>query len=199
MITSDNLVEELSGHGLIDFFISPSNEINKDNSNAKLALSFAKGKLTDMKLLEDFSKYISLDDLMDICFQSFSNLLEWKGNVLSIPMIFINNNAANISLSGYHDTNNKFMYNIQLNASDVLARKLGRKKSNARRKGWWNMYYVIKGQGNEYEMLSDKERVKKSFRKSKFNKKAIFKTLLDEFGNTPILQDLNDWNLRPDA
>ncbi len=199
MITSDNLDGELSGHGLLDFYISPENEINKNKSTAKLALAFEKGKLTDLKMMEDFSKYISLDDLMDIRFENCSNLIEWKGDFLSIPMMFINNNAANISLSGFHDINNKFVYNIQLNASDVLARKLGRKKSNARRKGWWNMYYVIQGQGSEFEMLSDKERVKKQFRQSKNTKREIFKTLLNEFGNTPVLQDLNDWRLLPDA
>ncbi len=198
LISSDNLSGELSGHALINFYLRKDNAIDKNKSTALVALDFKKGQLSDFKMLESFSKHIDVDDLMNVKFDHLSNLLEWKGNVLTIPMMFINNNAANFTISGFHDDKNAFVYNLQVNASDILARKFGKKKSSARRKGWWNMYYVVEGDAEEFETKLDKERVKTNFRRSKLKKREIFNALLNEFGNTPVLQNLNDWNLNPD-
>jgi len=198
LITSDNLSGELSGHALLDFYLNQDNSLDEDKSNAKIALDVQKGKLTDFKMLEDFSKHIDVDDLMNVKFDHLSNLLEWKGNHLALPLVFINNNAANFTISGHHDKDNNYTYNLQVNASDILARKFGKKKSSSRRKGWWNMYYVIEGRGEEVKTESDKERVKTNFRRSKEQKRKIFKELLSEFGNTEILQNINDWTLSPD-
>jgi hypothetical protein len=193
MISSDNMSGSLSGHAMLDLYFDEEMNPDRSTSHALVAVQAKDGKLEDFKLLEDFSKYIDIDDLRNVRFDDMTNYFEWKGDHLVIPIIFIKNNAANFLISGYHNMENEFLYHLQLNASEVLAKKFGKKKRAAKKKGWWNMYYIAEGDMENFEVHSEKDRVKAGLNRSLIEKEEIFDKLVSVFGYSDVLKSVEDW------
>ncbi len=197
MITDKNLYGTIRGAALLDFIVDKSGMIDPQTSVAKIALNADKGKLVDLQLLQDFSTYVEAAELADVKFESMTNYFEWKNNRLQIPVLYIKNNAANFLISGYHDVNNRFAYNLQLNAGEVIAKKLG-KKNKAKRKGWWNMYYYVHGFPNDFKVESNKKLVQRNIEDSFLDKENIFFDMIKTFGYNDILDHIEEWEDVPE-
>jgi len=149
-------------------------------------IEISNGELNDFELFEDFSTYVNPRDLRNVKFVDMKNWLEIKNERIYIPVMFIQTNAVNLLLSGEHTFNNDIDYNIKVNAGQVILAKLKRdtdlKPQPAKKNGLFNLYFNVSGDIEDYEVTTNKRKVKKEFTFSEYKKEAIQKALADEFG-----------------
>lgn len=162
------------------------------------------GQLQDFEMLESFSSYVDVRDLQDIRFTNLENFLEIRNQRIIIPVMFIQSNALNLTISGVHDFDQDIAYSIKVNAGQVLANKFKKhdpdlKPKKARRNGFFNLYYRIIGNIDDYEMESAKKVVKTDFDQSEKRKRAIQRELETAF-NTVIemVDEPMDWRDIPE-
>ena len=82
--------------------------------------------------MDDFGKYLRRDDLKRVKFTTLENWFEIKDGKIQIPVMFIQNNALNMNVSGIHSFDHDISYNVQTNALQAIGSKLG-KANKARR------------------------------------------------------------------
>ena len=162
------------------------------------------GQLQDFEMLESFSSYVDVRDLQDIRFTNLENFLEIKNQRIIIPVMFIQSNALNLTISGEHAFDQDIAYSIKVNAGQVLANKFKKhdpdlKPKKAQRNGFFNLYYRIVGNIDDYEMESAKRVVKADFDQSEKRKRAIQRELEVAF-NTVIemVEEPLDWRDIPE-
>src|SRR5690606_16412614 len=113
------------------------------------------GQLKDFKMLEQFSTYVKMRDLMDIRFANLENYIEIADQKLYLPVMFIQSNAMNLTVSGEHSFENVMDYNIKVNAGQVMANRFKASSSQpqpAKKKGWFNLYFNIAGTVEDYKV-----------------------------------------------
>jgi len=152
------------------------------------------GELNDFELLEDFSAYVNPRDLQRVKFVDMQNWLEIKNERIYIPVMFIQTNAMNLLLSGEHTFNNDIDYNLKVNAGQVLMAKLksnsGVRPQPAKKNGLFNLYFNVSGNVEDYNVATNKRKVKKEFTFSEYKKEAIQRALADEFGKAEVTREL---------
>lgn len=157
------------------------------------------GELINFEMLDQFSKFVKIRDLKHIKFTDIRNQLEIKNGELIIPAMFIQSNALNITLNGKHSFKNDMLYKLKVNAGQVLWNKMKKhnpdmKPKKAKKKGFWNMYFVIEGDLDDYKFSKDKKRVKKELNDELERAyKKINNDLKKEFSSSPI-EEPSDWN-----
>lgn len=161
------------------------------------------GEIVNFDILDDFGTYIKQKDLAHIKFSNMRNWMEIKNGKLYVPAMFIQTNALNLTISGRHSFENKFEYNVKVNAGQIFFSKF--KKYNpdkqpqpAKKKGWFNLYYRIYGHIDKYQFKSDKSKVKRNFKNSEHRKKEIQAALKKEFGNISLIAEPKGWEDDPD-
>ena len=145
------------------------------------------GELNNFSMLEDFSSYIKVDDLRRIKFVDMRNWFEIKKQRIYIPVMLIQTNAMNMLLSGDHSFENEFDYNIKINAGQVLSSKFRKHNPDlepqpAKTNGLFNLYFNTFGDFDDYEVKTNKNKVKQAFRTSEYRKNTIQAALDKEFG-----------------
>ena len=146
-------------------------------------VSATNGELNNFGMLEEFSSYVKIRDLQSIRFVDMRNWFEIKNQRIYIPVMLIQTNAMNMLLSGEHSFENKFDYNIKINAGQVLFSKFKKHNPNldpqpAKTNGLFNLHYNAYGNLDDYQVKSDKRKVKQAFEMSEYRKNSI-KAALD--------------------
>ncbi|MEM8906283.1 MAG: hypothetical protein AAGD05_00440 [Bacteroidota bacterium] len=161
-------------------------------------LNINNGELINFQLLEDFSSYIKIQDLRHIKFVNMRNWLEIRKGRVYLPAMFVQSNAANMTISGRHGFDNNFEYNLKVNAGQVFFSKFkkynpDRRPKKAKKKGWFNLYYRVFGNIDDYRTKSDRRRVKANFKRSDHRKKEIQAALKKEFGDIDLFYEPSAW------
>ncbi len=189
VVQSKHLKGDLQSQLLVNAYWKNDGTFLYDKLNVLGAINITQGELIDFAMLYDFADYVKIQDLKHIKFENMQNWLEVSKGQVHIPVMFLQSNAMNLTLSGDHTFDNKINYNLKINAGQVLVNKF--KKYNkdmdshkADRNGWFNLYYRIFGNTTKYKVVQDKRTVKRHFANSEHHKREIRVTLLREFGNT---------------
>jgi AsmA-like C-terminal region len=161
-------------------------------------IKITNGELIALDMLYEFADYIKLSDLKHIKFTNLQNYFEIKKSKLYIPVMFLQSNALNLSISGTHTFENRIDYNIQLNAAQTVANLFKRhdrtkRPIEAKRKGWFNLYYHVYGTVDKYHVKRDKQHVKKDFARSERHKSRIEQELIERFGSIEKHTMPSDW------
>ncbi|MCB0642806.1 MAG: AsmA family protein [Phaeodactylibacter sp.] len=156
------------------------------------------GELKDFEMLEDFSSYVKIDDLKHIKFVNMTALLEINKGQLIIPSLFIQSNAMNLTLSGVHQFTNDFDYSMKINAGQVVANRFKRfnpemEPIEAKRRGWFNLYFKIFGNLETFDYKMAKKDVKREFAQSEYVKTEIKRALIEAFGAIDLIEEPDDW------
>lgn len=201
VITAENLHGTLSGRIVLYAFWDERNEFLMDKLKAYADVSAANGELVDLKMLEDFSTFIHLEDLRRVKFTQLQNYLEIANERLYLPAMFIQSNAVNLTLSGTHSFENDIDYKIKVNAGQTLLGRIKRHDPDLdplpAEKGWFNVYYTIVGNLDKYDMKRGKKAVKAEFERSEARKKVIARAIEEEFKaisqTIPEIQDNTEY------
>ena len=192
IITNKNLKGDVNTLCSFDLFYDKDWKFQQTRTKGLIGATILNGQLKDMELMRQFSKFVNINDLNNIQFTELNNYLEIQGKNIYIPTMFIQSNAANFTISGYHSTENVQLYYLKLNAGQILSNKFKKhdpsyKPKPAKQNGWFNMHYVISGTGEEYTYKRDRSRVKAAFENGNERKNRIYYQLVREFGSVEEL------------
>ncbi len=100
----------------------------KLNVNEKQIYTFAdvsieKGELRNFEPLLALSRFISVDELKAIKFNTLKNTIEIKNRVVSLPKMEIKSSAVDLAMSGTHDFDNMIDYHFVVSLDELRARK----------------------------------------------------------------------------
>ncbi|TNE57603.1 MAG: hypothetical protein EP344_11015 [Bacteroidetes bacterium] len=185
VITDANLRGTLSGRMVIWAFWDARNNLLMDRLRVYADISAVNGKLVGLKMLESFSTYAHIEDLRWVEFNDLQNYLEISNRSLYLPVMFIQNNALNLTLSGTHSFDNDIDYKIKVNVGQTIWNKMkGHGKEYEplpQKEGWFNAYYSITGNLDKYEMVKGKEDVQAAFARSETRKQQIATVIDNEY------------------
>jgi hypothetical protein len=108
--------------------VSPELAVDMDNLYANIDMTIEKGELNNIESMKSLSRFIELQELMNVRFASLKNQLEVKNKLVTIPKMEINSNAINLLASGTHSFNNDINYKIKLTLDDLLSKKAKKNK-----------------------------------------------------------------------
>ena len=187
VITDANMRGRLSGRVVIWAFWDKTGAFDSNRLNALADVQATNGELLGVKMFEDFSTFVHIQDLRRIKFTDMQNYLEIRNHRLYLPVMFLQSNALNLTLTGEHTFDNDIDYKIKINAGQVLLNRLKKHDSDLdpipEKKGGFNLYYSIAGNLDKYEMKRNKKAVKAEFERSEARKVHIAKTINAEFGS----------------
>lgn len=201
-ITSENMMGEVNSVGFYNFYWNDNFEYLEDDTRVLISTKVNDGELNNLEMMKKFSTFIKSKDLERIKFTSLQNYIEIDGRDLYIPTMFIQSNASNFTLNGVHSIDHRILYNIQVNAGQVMMNKWKKHdpslKPQPAQKGWFNLYYQITGTTDAFNYERNKRLVKASFSRELLRKERIYQALLDRFGYLEDLKPPADWSSIPE-
>jgi hypothetical protein len=190
VITDANMRGRLNGRVVLWAYWDEAGTFDMKRLRALADVQATNGELLKVKMFEDFSTFVHLDDLRRIKFTDLQNYLEIKNERLYLPVMLIQSNALNMTLSGEHTFENDIDYKIKINAGQVLLNRLKKHDSDLdplpEKKGFFNLYYTIVGNLDKYDMKRKKKTVKTEFERSEARKTLIAREIDKEFSGTPV-------------
>ncbi|HEU4716279.1 MAG TPA: AsmA-like C-terminal region-containing protein [Bacteroidia bacterium] len=91
-------------------------------------VTIEQGELIDFKPLSVLSRFIKLDDLMDVRFKNLHNTITIRNRVISMPKMEISSSAMNVTMSGTHDFDNNVDYHFIVDLDELRANKVKKSK-----------------------------------------------------------------------
>ncbi len=193
VITDKQLKGTFSSLASFDLFYDEEWNILPTKTKGLISAKIKNGQIKNLEMMKQFSSMVNINDLKDIKFTELNNYLEIKGKNLFVPTMFIQSNAANFLVSGYHSIENVQAYYLKVNAGQILANKFKRHNPDLppkpdRRNGMFNLHYVINGTSESYQYRRDRNQVRKAFKTGEERKRLIYNELVKEFGPNERLQ-----------
>jgi hypothetical protein len=177
--------------------------VDKDKLHVLAGLSIFDGELIGFDMLEQFSDYVHTEDLRRIKFARLDNFIELRNGNVYIPTMFIQSNAVNLAVNGVHTLDNRILYNIKVNAGQVLSTKM--KKHNpkfipqpARKEGTFNLFFTVAGTMESFTYGMNKRAVESSFVQSAELRDRVREQLRAVFGESIDLIEPPEWETIPE-
>jgi len=192
-LTSKNIHGSVSADIVFSAICKKTLKVEPASIKASADILIENGELVNYESLKSLSRFVNLDDLMNIKFSTMKNQIEIKDQMISFPSMEINSSALNITLSGKHSFKNEINYNIQLLLSELLSKKAKKvKKENELfgeeaddGLGRTTLFLRVTGTVDnpvfKYDTKGVKDKLKKDLKKERQNLKQIFK---EEFGRS---------------
>jgi hypothetical protein len=203
-LVADNLEGRLDTRIFIEAHFDNAGNFQEDQLRVLAGVGLKDGVLKDFAMLEDFSSFVNIQDLREIRFTNLQNFFEIRNSKLYLPVMFIQSNALNMTISGEHTFEQDINYYVKVNAGQVMADRFRRHNSKlkpkpAKRKGFFNLYYAILGNLDDYNFVSDKRRVQNDFQESEARKRDIHYELERLFGTIiELVDEPLDWRDIPE-
>lgn len=204
VLVADNINGQLDARIYIEAAFDEEGNFLTDQLRVLGGLGVKDGRLKDFKMLEDFSSFVDIRDLQEIRFTNLENFFEVRDSKLFLPVMFIQSNALNLTISGEHTFDQKISYYLKVNAGQVMSDRFRRhnpklRPKPARKNGFFNLYYAILGDIENFNFVSDKQRVTNDFYESETRKRAIHQELEQKFGTIiELVQEPLDWRDIPE-
>ncbi len=194
-LTHKNLKGKINTNIAINAFWNKEGDFLMNKLHVLADTRIIDGELKNFEMLESFSKFVKLKDLQHIRFTETRNWMEIKKGKFYLPVMLIQNNAINLTISGEHTFDQDINYNVKVNAGQVVMKKLFKRagsKPIKAKNGLFNLYYKIKGTIDDYTMESEKKLIKAEFERSEYRKKRIKAALLKEFGKIDAITAIEE-------
>lgn len=127
VLRSENLEGKLSGKITLQLPFY-SNRFALDDLQAQAAISITDGALINVQPLTQLSKFIALDELMNLRFATLYNTISLRNGRIAIPSMQINSSALGLVASGEHHFNGRYLYRIKVGLGDILFNRLRARK-----------------------------------------------------------------------
>ncbi len=166
-------------------------KVDKDKIYVQADVNIKNGELINYKPALALSKYIELEELKHIKFNSLTTHIEIKNQTVIIPNTDIKSSALDLTISGTHTFDNNIDYHFKLLLDDVLWKKAKKSKKENSEFGYiaddglgkTTLFIHMKGTVNDYKITYDTKGLKESFREDLKKEKNTLKNILnDEFG-----------------
>lgn len=120
IITYNNLSGTLSGAINISSQWNKDLVLNDDQLMMDADITIDDGELIDFEYAKGLSKFVSMNELKTIQFNTLKNRITVKDKKVTIPQMDIYTSAFNIKASGEHSFTNHYSYRVKILLSDIL-------------------------------------------------------------------------------
>ncbi len=186
VLVAENIKGAMDANIYIEAYFDEQGLFDYEKLRVLAGVSIGEGELKNFEMLENFAFALKSGDLERVRFTRLENYFEIVDQTIYIPAMFIQSSALNLEISGSHTFNNFLDYYVKVNAGQAIANKIGKHDAAleilpARRRGFFNLYYTIKGPLEEYAVESDKRGVKNDFERSQYRKDRVRQELAERF------------------
>ena len=108
--------------------ISTELDIDLASLYALIDMSVEQGELNNVESMKSLSRFVELQELMNVRFATLKNQFEIKNKNISFPKMEIQSNALSLLASGTHHFDNTINYKIKLTLNELLAKKARKNK-----------------------------------------------------------------------
>ncbi len=122
-ITGKQLSGRISGSVLAKAPLSSNFSMDANQLELTSYLTITEGRLKAYTPLYELSKFVQLEDLKDIRFDTLENSLQISEGSLSFPEMNIRNSALDLQISGSHSFSNELDYHLAVEIGELLAAK----------------------------------------------------------------------------
>lgn len=166
-------------------------KVNKDKIYVLADIEITKGELLNYEPILAMSKYIEVEELEHIKFNSLTTKIEVKNQTVLFPKTEIKSSALDLTFYGTHTFNNEIDYHFEVLMSDVLWNKAKKKKKENLEFGYieddglgkTSLFLHLTGTIDDYKVKYDTKGLKASFKEDLKEEKKSLKTILNkEFG-----------------
>jgi hypothetical protein len=187
VLKAENISGDMNAKLLIHAFWDSTGTFLMDKLHVWAGVGIRRGELKNLALMDEFATYAKIQDLRNIRFEDMQNWLEVKNSTFYLPVMFLQNNAMNLTIGGEQSFDDRLSYGIKVNAGQVLANKFKKNNRNvesipAKENGFFNLYFLLSGTLEKYKYETNKRKVKDMFERSERQKRRIRAELIKAFG-----------------
>ncbi len=175
----------------LDFYteFDEDNNVIPKSIVAHSDLEIVNGRLRGFEPIYRLSKFVELEELKDIKFDTLKNQILIKDELIYIPKFGIKNTALDIIMEGTHSFNNQVDYSFTMFLSEILKKKI--KKNPNEDMGYIEddglgrsrLFIKMKGDISSPEIKYDKQGLKKYWNEEIKDEKQEIRSILNkEFG-----------------
>jgi hypothetical protein len=196
-ISHKNLSGRLFGKADIFFILNPDGKIVTESILANIDMDISEGRLRNFEPMKALSRFAEEDQLNDVRFSKLTNQILIKNKVITIPNMVFKSNVCDIELSGTHDFDNRFKYHLKVPLKNLSKKKQkeaeDKDASETGLLGRTNLFIIIEGQGDQFEVKFDKKRLGKKIaedlKKEKEELKNAFKNEEPEIKHSKVNEE----------
>jgi hypothetical protein len=197
-ITHKILSGKVSGKSSVFFIMNPDGTVLHESILANIDVEIADGRLRDFKPMMSLSRFAEESSLKDVRFSQLTNQVLIKNSVVTIPTMHIVSNVCDIELSGTHTFDNAFAYRLKVPLKNLSKKKQAEAAAtgsieNPGLLGNANIFILIEGKGDDFEVKYDKGSVRKKIQadiqKEKQELKDAFNNKVPEVKNSQVNQE----------
>jgi len=122
-VTSDHLKGTVSGTSTFSAEFDTTLTIRPQSILSQNSLTILRGELNEFEPIMALSRFIEVEELRNIKFQTLKNTILIKERQVIIPVMDIQSNALDLFASGTHEFDNTYDYRLKLKLSDILYNK----------------------------------------------------------------------------
>lgn len=186
-ITHKNLNGRASAILDADIYLDKNYQLMKDQLRLETDIEISGGELVKFEPLLAMSKFISVDELNDVKFDTLRNQLSIRNGKIYIPRMTVSSSILNVMVFGEHGFNQEMDYHVNLLMNDLLRRKAKKKQmfdghEIIDEKGKTRLFLWIRGTPGDIKVGFDKKEVKQKIKDDlKKEGQTIKKLFKDEF------------------
>jgi hypothetical protein len=187
-ITQEHLKGTISGNCLFSAEFDSTFSIRKESILSENNVTIRNGELNEFSPIMALSRFIDVEELQNIQFETLENNILIKESQVIIPAMDIHTNALNLSASGTHGFDNHYDYRLELKLSELLYSKArGRKNSEfnvaADDSDTRTLFLKVSNDESGTHVEMDREQTSQKVRNDlKAEKKELKKILNEELG-----------------
>ena len=154
-VTADNLSGRFKGIMNIQFKRNEKGDVEMGSLKLFSDVQVVQGKLKGMDRIKELSKWLNLDQVKVIAFDTLKNKITIENRKIFIPNMDIKSNVLLMNVSGVHDFDNRYEYIARINISNLLKRKFVKSDQidfHSTTDGSINLYLKLFGQNDSYEV-----------------------------------------------
>jgi len=200
-ITHEHLRGSISGNSVFSANFSDDFSIRTETILSENDLTVRQGELNGFTPIMALSRFIEVEELRNIKFETLENTVIIKDNSVVIPAMDIHSNALNLSASGTHGFDRSYDYRLRLLLSELLynkAKKSGNTEFNiaADESDTRTLFLKIydEGSGTTVELDREKtaEKIRSDLKAEKTELKSILNQELGLFKNDEEIRELKN-------
>ncbi|MGB1318595.1 MAG: AsmA-like C-terminal region-containing protein, partial [Flavobacteriales bacterium] len=194
-VTSTNLKGRATANLSSDIYLDQDYNLIKDELRVDADVEISGGELIEFEPLQAMSRFISVDELKRVQFDTLRNRLSIRNSKLVIPKMSVSSNILNVQVFGEHAFDQEMDYHVNLLLNDLLRRKAKKKKTFEGHEivgegGKTRLFLWVRGKPGDLKVGYDKREVRKKlkddFKKEGQTIKQLFK---EEFGGAKEKQE----------
>lgn len=184
-ITHEHLKGTISGNSIFSAEFDSTFSIRKESILSENNVTIRNGELNSFSPIMALSRFIDMDDLQNIQFETLENNILIRENQVIIPAMDIHTNALNLSASGTHEFNNHYDYRLKLKLSELLYSKArGRRNSEfniaADESDTRTLFLKVRNDASGTKVEMDREQAAQKIRNDLKEEKNELKQILNE-------------------